>query len=157
MRVVWQRVPDLPEADLTETHRRLFGFYRFARLERTTSAGESLPVEPWDDAFIIYMPSGHMAVHIMRANRPEYPAGPTPAEQAADVLRTYGSYFGPFSVNEAEGYLVHHRHGHLTPAQTGSDAQRFFELTNTTLTLRPPPSVVDGVETQAAIVWERLR
>ena len=154
-RIIWQRVPDLPEAELTETHRCLFGFYRFREITRMTTDGESLPTDQWDNAFIIYMPSGHMAVHISRKDRPVYAGAPTP-EQALRAIQTCGSYFGPFSVHEEEGYLVHHRIGNLNPGQAGTDAQRFFELTDTALTLRPPPQMVDGRETQSAITWERI-
>lgn len=154
-RIVWRRVPDLPESELTETHRRLFGFYRFTEIGRMTADGESLPTDQWDNAFIIYMPSGHMAVHISRKDRPVYTGAPTP-EQALDAIQTYGSYFGPFSVHEEEGYLVHHRIGNLNPGQAGTDAQRFFELTDTTLTLKPPPRMIDGQEVQSAITWERI-
>ena len=52
--------------------------------------------------------------------------------------------------------LVHHRIGNLNPGQTGTDAQRFFELTDTSLTLRPPPQMIDGREAQSAIAWERI-
>ena len=154
-RIIWRRVPDLPAAELTETHRRLFGFYRFVKIERMTSDGEMVPTDQWDNAFIIYMPSGHMAVHISRPERPVYTGAPTP-EQALQAVRTYGSYFGPFSVNEEGGYLVHHRIGNFNPGQTGTDAQRFFELTDTQLILRPPTRMVDGREVQGAITWERI-
>ena len=154
-RIIWQRVPDLPGSGLTETHRRLFGFYRFVKIERTTSDGEMVPTDQWDNAFIIYMPSGHMAVHISRPDRPVYTGAPTP-EQALGAVRTYGSYFGPFSVNEEGGYLVHHRIGNFNPGQAGTDAQRFHELTDTQLTLRPPPRMVDGRDVQGAITWERI-
>ena len=154
-RIVWQRVSDLTDAELTATHRRLFGFYRFAKIERWTMDGEPVPIDQFESGFIIYMPSGHMAVHLVRPDRPEYTGAPTP-EQALGAIRTFGSYFGPFSVHEEEGYLVHHRIGHLNPGQTGTDAQRFFELTDTTLTLRPPPRVIDGREMQTALTWERL-
>lgn len=154
-RIYWRRLPDLPEAELTETHRRLFGFYEWSRLERMTTDGESLPTDQWDNAFIIYMPSGHMAVHISRGDRPVYTGAPTP-EQALAAIRTYGSYFGPFSVHEDEGYLIHHRVGNLNPGQAGTDAQRFYELTDTTLTLKPPPRMIDGREVQSAIIWERI-
>lgn len=154
-RIIWKRVPDLPEAELTDTHRRLFGFYRFTKIERVTSDGSSIPTEQWDNAFISYMRSGHMAVHISRLNRPVYSGPPTP-EQALQAIQTYGSYFGPFSVNEPESYFIHHRIGNLNPGQAGTDAQRFFELTDTTLTLRPPPRTTDGQEVQSAITWERI-
>ena len=155
-RIVWRRVPDLSAEHLTETHGRLFGFYRFEKIERFTSDGEAIPVDQWDDAFIIYMPSGHMAVHISRPDRPVYTGTPTP-EQALGAVRTYGSYFGPFSVNEEGGYLVHHRIGNFTPGQAGTDAQRFFELTDTHLTLRPPARPDDeGRMVQGAITWARI-
>ena len=154
-RIIWRRVPDLPGSGLTETHRRLFGFYRFVKIERTTSDGEMVPTDQWDNAFIIYMPSGHMAVHISRPDRPVYTGAPTP-EQALGAVRTYGSYFGPFSVNEEGGYLVHHRIGNFNPGQAGTDAQRFQELTDTQLTLHPPARMVDGREVQGAITWERI-
>ena len=155
LRIVWQRVPDLSAADLTATHRRLFGFYRIAQIERWTLDDEPVPVEQPDNGFIIYMPSGHMAVHIMRPNRPVYTGAPTP-EQALGAVQTYGSYFGPFSVNEEEGYFVHQRIGNLNPGEATTDAQRFFELTDTTLTLRPPPRMIDGREVRSDITWERL-
>ena len=154
-RITWQRVPDLPEEELTETHRRLFGFYRFSDITRTTVNGESVLTDQWDDAFVIYMPSGHMAVHISRQDRPVYTGAPTP-EQALEAVQTYGSYFGPFSVHEEEGYLIHHRNGNLNPGQAEIDAQRFFDLNDTSLTLRPPPQMVEGRELQSAITWERI-
>ena len=155
-RIVWRRVPDLAAAHLTDTHPRLFGFYRFEKIEQTTSDGEMLPTGQWDDAFIIYMPSGHMAVHISRPDRPVYAGAPTP-EQALGAVQTYGSYFGPFSVNEEGGYLVHHRIGNFNPGLAGTDAQRFFELTDTHLTLRPPPRPDDeGRMVQGAITWARI-
>ena len=155
-RIIWRRVPDLPASALTETHRRLFGFYRFVKIERETADGEMLPADQWDNAFIIYMPSGHMAVHISRNDRPVYSGAPAP-EQALQAVRTYGSYFGPFSVNEEGGYLVHHRIGNFSPGGAGTDAQRFFELTDTHLTLRPPARMDDeGRMVQGVITWERI-
>ncbi len=116
-----------------------------------------MPTDQWDNAFIIYMymPSGHMAVHISRKDRPVHTGAQTP-EQALQAVQTYGSYFGPFSVHEEEDYLVHHRIGNFNPGQAGTDAQRFYELTDTTLTLRPPPRTIDGREVQGAITWERI-
>jgi len=114
-----------------------------------------VPVDQYEDGFIIYMPSGHMAVHLMRTNRPAYRGAPSP-EQALGALHTYLSYFGPFSVHEEEGFIVHHRIGNLNPGQVDTDAQRFFELSDTTLTLRPPMRMIDGREVQSALTWERL-
>ena len=113
--ITWEKLPDLPESELTETHRRLFGFYRIESVSRRIVDGESVPANPYETAFVIYAPSGHMAVHLMRPGREPY-AGtrPTP-EEALAAVQTYGGYFGPFSVHEDEGYLVHHRIGALNP------------------------------------------
>ena len=156
--LTWERLPALPEAELTETHRQLFGFYRIESVSRQTVDGESIPVDQYDTAFIIYAPSGHMSVHLMRPGRQPYAdAQPTPDEALA-TIRTYGSYFGPFSVHEDEEYLVHHRIGNLNPGSTGTDAQRFYELTDTHLTLRPPVGTDDeGRQAQSALRWARIR
>ena len=156
-RITWEKLPDLPESELTETHKRVFGFYRLESVSRRTVDGESVPVNQYETAFIIYAPSGHMAVHLMRPGREPY-AGtrPTP-EEALPAVQTYGSYFGPFSVHEDEGYLIHHEIGNLNPAGTGTDARRLYELTDTHLTLRPPVRTdSEGRQVQNALRWARI-
>ena len=155
--LTWERLPDLPQPELTETHRKLFGFYRIESVSRQTLDGETVPAEQYDNGYVIYAPSGHMSVHLMRPGR-RPPAGErrTP-DEALEAARTYASYFGPFSVNEEEGYLVHHRIGSENPGGSGSDAQRFFDVTDTHLTLRPPVSTDDdGRQVQSSIRWERI-
>ena len=155
--LTWEKLPDLPESELTETHKRLFGFYRIESISRQIVDGESLPANQYETAFIIYSPSGHMAVHLMRPGREPY-AGtrPTPDEALAAV-QTYGSYFGPFSVHEDDGYLVHHQIGNLSPRRTYTDAQRFYELTDSHLTLRPPAGTNrEGRQVQSALRWARI-
>lgn len=155
--ITWEKLPDLPESALTETHRKLFGFYRLESLTRATTAGEPIEVDPYQTAFIIYAPSGHMAVHLMRPGRMPYAGdGPTAEEALATVL-SYGSYFGPFSVNEEGGYLVHNRIGNEDPGQSETNAQRFYELSDTQLRLQPPVQIDDqGREVQGTIVWNRI-
>jgi len=155
--LTWEKLPNLPQSELTETHKRLFGFYRIESVSRRIIGGESLPANQYDTAFIIYAPSGHMAVHLMRPSRQSY-AGtlPTP-EEALAAVQTYGSYFGPFSVSEEEGYLVHHRIGNLSPGGTGTDAPRSYELTDTHLTLRPPVGTdTEGRRVQSSLRWARI-
>ncbi len=157
--ISWERLPDLPESGLTETHRRLFGFYRIESVNRTVD-GETVPIEQvaqYDNGYIIYAPSGHMAVHLMRPERPAIAGPQTTPEEALGATESYASYFGPFSVHEDEGYLVHHRIGNKTPSGSGTDAQRFYELTDTHLNLRPPPGTDDdGRTTQGIIGWVRI-
>ena len=157
--ISWERLPDLPEGELTDTHRRLFGFYQIESVKRTVD-GEPAPIEEvaqYETGYIIYAPSGHMAVHLMRPGRPTLAGPQATPEEALGATETYASYFGPFSVNEDEGYLVHHRIGNKTPSGSGTDAQRFYELTDTHLNLRPPPGTDDdGRTTQGIIGWVRI-
>ena len=154
--LIWEKLPDLPESELTETHKRLFGFYRIESVSRQVLGGESLPINQYETAFIIYAPSGHMAVHLMRPGR-EPSAGTLTSEDARAAVQTYGSYFGPFSVHEDEGYLVHERIGNLSPRRTYTDAQRFYELTDTHLTLRPPATTNrEGRQVQSSLRWVRI-
>jgi hypothetical protein len=153
-RITWERVPDLPK--LTPTHRRLIGFYKVVSNEQRNAKGEVVSSTPYQAGFIIYTASGHMAVHLMRPDRQKYAgAQPTP-EGALNAISTYGSYFGPYSVHEAERYLVHHRIGNLNPGQVGTDAQRFYEFSGRRLILRPPPTTVGGQKVQGVITWERV-
>ena len=155
--LTWERLPDLPESELTETHRKLFGIYRIESVTRQTTGGESVPVDQYEEAYIIYAPSGHMSVHLMRPGRALYAGDRPTAEEALMATRTYASYFGPFSVYEDEGYVVHHRVGSENPAGTGVDAQRFYELTDTHLTLKPPVQTDDqGRQVQTALRWARI-
>ena len=155
--ITWQRQPDLPEAELTDSHHRLFGVYRVESVTRQTTDGEPVEADQYETAYIMYAPSGNMSVHLMRPDRMAYAGDEPTAEEALATTLSYGSYFGPFSVNEEEAYLVHHRVGNEDPGQSGTDAQRFFELTDTHLTLRPPAATDDeGREVQATILWARI-
>ena len=155
--LTWTRLPDLPESELTDTHRRLFSVYSIESVTRRTADGDDLEANQYEEAYIMYAPSGHMSVHLMRPGRTPYAGdAPTP-EEALMATDTYGSYFGPFSVNEEEGYLVHHRIGSENPNGDGTDAQRFYELTDTHLRLRPPPGTdEEGREVQSTLTWRRI-
>lgn len=161
----WRRLPALER--LTPTHRRVIGFWRHA-----PNAGDTAADPPLRPGFILYTPAGRMMVHLLDPNRPPYAgAEPTPAEAQAAV-RSYTSYFGPFSVDEAGGYFVHHRIGHTLDLTArpeserrtglGTDAQRFYEFTDdrmvlrylTTAGVRPPPA--GGGEWAGTITWERM-
>lgn len=155
VRLTWRKLPDL--AELTDEHRRFTGFWQFDRLERRDDSGEVMAVErTWVDGYIIYTASGHMAVHLVRPDREPFADGrPTP-EEATAAIRTYISYFGPYTIHAEDGYIVHHRLGCWYPSCMDSDAQRFYEFGDRTLTLQPPAREVDGGTVQDSLVWERL-
>ena len=162
---VWQRMPDM--ADLTPTHQQVIGFW-----QHVPNAGDTRDNPPLRPGFIIYTAAGQMMVHLMAPNRPTHAgAQPTPAEAQATVA-SYTSYFGPFTVDEAGSYFIHHRIGHtldLTDQpkperRTGldTDAQRFYEFVDNRMVLRflttagvqDPPAGDD--DWNGMITWQRL-
>ena len=162
---VWQRVPDM--ADMTPTHRQVIGFWR-----HVPNAGDTNDNPAIRPGFIIYTAAGQMMVHLVAPNRPAYAgAEPTAAEAQASVA-SYTSYFGPFTVDEAGSYFIHHRIGHTIDRtdqpkperRTGldTDAQRFYEFIGNRMVLRflttagvqDPPA--GDSEWNGMITWERL-
>jgi hypothetical protein len=152
--LTWERLPDL--TTLTPTHRRLIGFWKLISNEQRNAKGEVTSSNPGQTGYIIYTASGHMMVHIMQPDR-KRPAGQQPtAEETMATLRSYASYFGPYTVHEPERYVVHHRIGIINPGQIGTDAQRFYEFSGRRLILKPPPTKANNQEVQGTITWERL-
>lgn len=154
LRNIWERVDPAPEAG--PKTRALLGFWELDRIVRRTADGADAPTEQYAAGTLIYMPSGRMAVHLMRADRRPYAgSGPTPSEADA-ALRSYVSYFGPFQVLPDEDVVVHHRTGHLDPRAVGSEARRVFTLREGQLLLEPPAATVDGETVRTTVVWNRL-
>ena len=159
--LIWERLRDV---QLSVTGKQFVGFRRLAyterTIEKTPTAGEGPSAQAKTErdtsrtGYIIYTPTGHMAVHIMQPNRKKY-AGQTPTPEEAKVaLQTYTSYFGRFTVDEAGKFVIHHQDGHLNPNTTGSDAKRFFQFDGTRLTLQPPSTTNNGETATNHLIWE---
>ena len=153
--LTWERVPDLPS--LTPTHRKLIGFWKLISLERRNAKGELSISNPGMTGFLVYTASGHVMVHMMDPYRRRNAGdAPTPEETMA-TYRTYTSYFGPYTVNESGGYVVHHLTAAFNSGDEGTDFQRFIEFSGRRLTLKPPPTKDgSGNPVQTSLVWERL-
>ena len=166
--LTWERLPDLPDTELTETHKSLFGAFRVESVTRHTTDGYPVEADQYETAYLFYARSGHMSVHLMRPDRVAFVSGRPTADEALSATETYGSYFGPFSVNEIagciscpgprdQGYFLHHRVGSENPGDSGSDARRYYELTDSQLILRPPVRTDDeGRQVISVISWTRL-
>lgn len=152
--LTWERVPDLP--NLTPTHRQLIGFWKLISMESRNAKGELLSSSPGMTGFIVYTASGHMMVHMMQPYRRRNAGGPATPEETMAAYRSYTSYFGPYTVNESDKYLVHHLAGTINPGSVGSDFQRFFAFSGKRLILKPPVTKTSDGAVQMTITWERL-
>jgi len=135
---------------------RFVGTWRFVSIEQRNAKGEVVPIEnPPAGGVLMYTPTGHMAVQLLRAGRQKYAADQPTGEEAQAALATYAAYHGPFTVNEAEGTVTHHREAHLTPGSV-RDAVRSYRFSGNRLMLLTPPSrIVDGEEL-TRVTWERI-
>ena len=155
LRSVWERVD--AAADAGEQAGALLGFWEIDRIEQRTAQGAEVPAAQYAGGYLMYMPSGHMAVHLMRADRrPLLAASPPAPAEAEATLRSYFSYFGPFRVLPDEVVVVHDRVGHLDAGSAGSLARRAFSFRGDRLLLRPPPATVDGETIRTTVIWNRL-
>jgi hypothetical protein len=137
----WERVPDPP--NLTPVQRQLVGFWKLISTERRTTTGELARAYPGWTGFIVYAPSGHMMVHMME-----------PYRRRASGSE-YTSYFGTYTIT-GPGTLIHHMEGSLNPRSVGTDTERFFEVSGTRLTLRPPLIKTPQGDVIMTNVWEKL-
>ncbi len=156
LRNVWEKI-DL-STEVGDDERRFFGFWEIDRVERRDVDGDGgeVPTEQYAAGYLIYMPSGYMAVHLTRPDRRAYEGTRPTAAEAEAAMRGYVSYAGPFSVDVNEGVVVHHQAGHLDPARVGDVARRAFEFQDDQLILEPPVSTVDGRQIQTRVFWNRL-
>ena len=163
--LTWMREPDLPASEVSETHRQLFGAYRIESATRHTTDGYAVEVEPYEDGYLLYAPSGHMSLHLLRSG----PASNTGEPLAADeTMLLPANYVGLFSVREMagcitcpgprdQGYLLHHPLPSGGPGNGETELRRYYELTDTHLTLRPPVHMDnEGREVVTALQWARL-
>ena len=158
--VVWGRLPD---AMLSDEAQRFVGFRQLLYTDRYVEQdGEVVERGSRNEgragSYIIYTPTGHMMVHLMaREGRTPYAdATPTP-EEALATYRSYGGYFGRFSVHEDEDppYVVHHIEGRPRPASP-SDAVRLYQIDGDVLRLGARPRTADGETRGSHLYWEML-
>ena len=156
LRTVWEKLDRSTEAG--DDERRFFGFWEIDRVERRDVDGDGgeVPTEQYDEGFLIYMPSGYMAVQLTRPDRDAYERTRPTAAEADATMRGFVSYAGPFTVDAEQRVVVHHQAAHLDPNRVGGDARRGFEFRDDQLILEPPVSTLDGRQIQTRVFWNRL-
>jgi hypothetical protein len=136
----------------------LVGTWRLISWENRTADGRiSYPVGTDPLGYIIYSEDGYMFVAIMRPNRRRFRAGDllrgTP-EEKVHAAETYVSYCGTYDFSGEA--VIHHVELSLFPNWVGVDQERLVEVRANRLTLSTRPTLFDGIQQTARLVWERV-
>ena len=161
-RVLWERLPEVPLSDEAE---QFVGFRQLLYTDRYTERDgrqvtHGQQNESRAGSYIIYTPTGHMMVHLMaQEGRTPYDGAIPTAEEALAAYRSFGGYFGRFTVHEGASppYVVHHQEGHLRPRPNApTDAERLYQLNGAILRLGGRPRMSNGETTGGHLYWEML-
>ncbi len=133
------------------------GTWRLKLWETRTADGRvAYPLGPDAVGYLIYTAGGHMAVAMMRANRPAFAdddlLGGT-LEEKAMAATGYVTYCGRYEIRN--GLVIHHVELSLFPNWVGIDQVRFAGVAADELTITTEPLAIGG-ETVNRLVWERI-
>lgn len=112
---------------------RLVGTWQVIEVVDTDPAGKvSHPYGEHPTGYIVYDPTGHLHVQLMRtpATRP-FAAGDDSKGTDQEVRAAYDgyvAYFGTYQVIEAQSKVIHRVEGSLMPSYTGTDQPRPIKI-----------------------------
>jgi hypothetical protein len=152
-----------PQAGVSGSGGQLVGTWRLIsrviRLEDGTAVQDpGLGSAP--KGYLIYDSSGHMAVQLMRPDRPTAvdcsTSGSTPSDNSPQFLSGYEAYFGTYTVDETNHTVTHHLEGALAAPDVGRDFVRQIQVSGDKLTIvvRTSSSKEKQIRT---LTWERVR
>ena len=126
------------------------GVYRLVSWEVWEDGVATYPLGDAPRGMIVYTAGGHMAVQMMRPDRPPFTSGDRWRSTPEEVQAAYGgynAYCGRYDVHEAEGYVSHRLESSLYPNRVGTELQRIYAFTGNRLILTTPDS---------RMTWERI-
>ncbi len=148
--------------DISGSGRQLVGTWRLisrvVRLEDGTSVQEGLGTTP--KGYLIYDSSGHMAVQLLRPDRPTAidcsTSGSAPSDNSPQLLNGYEAYFGTYTLDETNHAVTHHLEGALAAADMGRNLIRQFQVSGDKLTIVVRTSSPKEKQIRT-LTWERVR
>ena len=132
---------------------RLLGAWGLVSFVSFDATGGSRP-GAYDQGRIVYDASGQMTAQLMNSANKADTSPATDADRAA-AYRRYLGYYGPYTVDELAGIVIHHVVGSSNPSWIGSNQVRYFTLSEdgNTLTL----STKNNERVTGKLVWERIK
>ena len=139
----------------------LHGTWQLTSIYSTTSSGDkSYFFGSGAMGRLTYTPNGFMNVFIMKKDRPVFEGGKidegTPEEIRA-AFQSFDAYCGRYSIDQTNKTVTHHVEMARSPAWTGIDLVRYFELDGTKLSIYTPEFYSDaqGENVVVYLNWEK--
>jgi hypothetical protein len=131
---------------------------RVVRLEDGTAVQEGLGTTP--KGYLIYDSSGHMAVQLLRPDRPTAidcrTSGSPQSDNSPQLLNGYEAYFGTYTLDETNHTVTHHLEGALAAADVGRNLIRQFQVSGDKLIIVARTSSPKERQIRT-LTWERVR
>ncbi|OGD18705.1 MAG: hypothetical protein A2W03_08950 [Candidatus Aminicenantes bacterium RBG_16_63_16] len=141
------------------TKSQLVGAWRLVSFESRDERGEiRYPLGRNAIGQISYGAEGRMSAILVRPDRLPFASGDMRRGTDTEVRSAFEGfigYFGNYSVDAAEGTVIHHAEGASFPNWMGGDQVRFCKLEGTRLILSTPPFLYDGQINRSVLIWER--
>lgn len=138
----------------TPVSERLVGTWQLVKWDVFDANGGPTRAGAYDVGRLSYDAAGQMSAHLMSSANRSDAAPATDAERAA-AYRRYLGYFGPFTVDEGRGVVVHHVMGSSNPSWPGTDQVRHYELSPDGERLML--SLKNGERVTQTLTWTRVR
>ena len=120
-------------ADAADAGASLVGTWRIEEITDTDATGKSAhPYGERPKGYIVYDPTGHVHIQVMRTPAPPPFASGNDADGTDAEIRaayqSYVAYFGTYHVDARTGTVVHRVEGSLMPGYTATDQPRPFTV-----------------------------
>lgn len=154
-RTSWERIPELE--GLPEYQEAVVGFWQWTAAGLYNASGVNLRPAYRDASVIVYTPTGHMAVLYLPPPGRKLFAGPVPSvDEARAATQGSVSYFGTYIVQPKSRAVFHYQLGAANPTAVGGSFMRNFEINGAQVTLRFPPTTLNGQPVQNTLTLKRL-
>jgi hypothetical protein len=108
---------------------------------------------------LVYDPSGHMCIMMMRRGRPNFssddPLGGNP-EEIRSAYEGFDAYCGTYEIDRKGQIVIHHLEGSKFPNWVETDKVKFFELAQDRLVLSTTPIMAGDEQWVVRSMWSRV-
>ncbi len=139
-----------------DVSKRLVGTWRLVTYDRQLPNGEVYyPLGKDARGRLTYDAQGRMTAQLMQPDRPQFSRPQSrdgSEEQIVKAYRGYLAYYGTYTVQEKDGYILHKVEASLYPNWVGGNQKRFFRFEGERLVLEADAQALG----RSRLVWEKL-